>query len=80
MEQTSLCEVIEYEISKLPSLDDLIARLVVIETKQMTLMTAISDNAGEIGDFNTTLDGPNGNDGLLNVVNTLETNAITLDN
>ena len=46
----------------------------------MTLMTAISDNAGEIGDFNTTLDGPNGNDGLLNVVNTLETNAITLDN
>ena len=42
-------------------------------------MTQIMNNAGTIDGFNTTLDGPNGNDGLLNTVNTLETNAIALD-
>ena len=77
-EYTSQCEVLEYEISKLPDLDALIARLVDIETKQTALMMEIIDNAASVTGFNDTLNGA-ADDGLLSTVQTLEDDATALD-
>ena len=77
-EYTSQCEVLEYEISKLPDLDALIARLVDIETKQTALMMEIIDNAASVAGFDLTLNGA-ANDGLLSTVETLSFNALGLN-
>ena len=77
-EYTSQCEVLEYEISKLPDLDALIARLVDIETKQTALMMEIIDNAASVAGFDLTLNGA-ADDGLLSTVQTLEDDATALD-
>jgi len=77
-EYTSQCQVLEYEISKLPDLDALIARLVDIETKQTALMMEIIDNAASVAGFDLTLNGA-ADDGLLSTVQTLEDDATALD-
>ena len=77
-EYTSQCEVLEYEISKLPDLDALIARLDDIETKQTALMMEIIDNSASVAGFDLTLNGA-ADDGLLSTVQTLEDDATALD-